>query len=87
MAARFSKQNAIDATRALAKDIREREGFTTRTGTAQLRSAGRNEDLNSAGRRREDELIRRAVEYGRAEAFTQFADWVQDGTLKFKESE
>lgn len=80
MAVRFNKTLVVDACRNLAEAICQEEKFNDRTGTSQLRMMS-----PRASQRAQDaeaELIRKAVEYGRAEAFLQVARWIEDGTFK-----
>lgn len=75
--ARFSKSLLIESCQHMADSIRALHGFTDRSGTAQLATPR----LAPAAKEREEELISRAVEYGRAQAFHSIATWADEGSL------
>lgn len=77
---RFSKSLLIESCTYLAEAIRAENRFTDRTGTAQLFPAHKTR-LSAAERQREEELIHRAVEYGRATAYQSIATWTDEGSL------
>lgn len=72
-APRFSKKTALEVLDASAHRIATAESFNRSHGTAQLRAAGDQE-----------ELIRRAVEYGRMRAYERFAEAIEEG-FRFEE--
>jgi hypothetical protein len=65
---RFSKPAALAALDQRASSIASREKFDRGHGTRQLNPNGNN-----------DELVRRAVEYGRMRAFEEFACSIEEG--------
>lgn len=77
---RFSKSLLIESCTYLAEAIRAKNGLTDRTGTAQLFPVHKTR-LSAAARQREEELIHRAVEYGRMQAFQSMADWIAAGSV------
>jgi hypothetical protein len=72
---RFSKSAALKVLDARASRIATDEKFDRSHGTRQLNPNGHN-----------DELVRRAVEYGRMRAFEQFACAIEEG-FRFDEVE
>lgn len=65
---RFSKALALQALDMRSSRIARTEGFDRSGGTRQLDTSGKH-----------DELVRRAVEYGRMRAFEQFACAIEEG--------
>lgn len=65
---RFSKATALEALDKKAAGIAAREKFDRSHGTRQLNPGGAH-----------DELVRRAVEYGRMRAFEEFACSIEEG--------
>lgn len=71
MTVRFSKKAAIAYAQLRAEDMCERHGFDDGKGTAQLTQ---NEALQ--------ELVSRAVDYGRFRAFQEMAEDMEAGRLE-----
>jgi len=69
---RFSKARALAALDVRAARIAEREKLNRSHGTAQLRHP------QFGGLPEEEEVIRRAVEYGRMRAFEEFAEAIEE---------
>lgn len=71
MTQRFSKSRALTALDIRSARIASAEKFDRGGGTAQLRTY-------RFGDPKEDEVIRRAVEYGRMRAFEEFAEAIEE---------
>lgn len=69
---RFSKTITLSVLRARVARIAKNEEFDRKNGTSQLR-------VNGIDLKTQDELIRRAVEYGRMMAFQEFHEAIEDG--------
>jgi hypothetical protein len=69
--ARFNRTRLIEQLRDMAENTRLNRGFVSGNGTAQLRPNGCDEAT--------EDLIQRAVEYGRWRAFESFADNLECG--------
>jgi hypothetical protein len=65
---RFSKAAALAVLDQRSSSIAARENFSRSHGTRQMNPNGNN-----------DELVRRAVEYGRMRAFEEFACSIEEG--------
>lgn len=79
-AKRFGKSAALAALDARAARIAAEQKFDLSNGTSQLRPHGAARDEIT------DELINRAVEYGRMRAFEQFAEAIEEG-FRFEPNE
>ncbi|ABM96924.1 hypothetical protein [Methylibium petroleiphilum] len=69
---RFGKSAALAALDARAARIAAEQKFDRSNGTSQLRPPGARDEIT-------DEIINRAVEYGRMRAFEQFAEAIEEG--------
>jgi hypothetical protein len=69
MTSRFTKALCLQALAAKVEAIEERERFDRRHGTSQL----------SLSYHASDELVRKAVEYGRMRALERFAEEIEEG--------